>query len=409
MKNLFAVSLKKNFTIGMASCLIFLVSPTLFSKDSIQKPAAKRTYPIVHTGVVRAYDDKTSIDIPKKGEPFFGQDANVLYNIPSYRNNGDGTISDLVTGLIWQQDVGEKMTADEAKAKLALLNGGADKDWRIPTIKELFSLSLYSGRVFGENVIEPFINTSYFSQPKGNASMGEREIDAQTWSSNEYTGLTMNNDSSRFGMNFVDGRIKSYPVINKRKGSDTKMYYRFVRGNPEYGKNRFHDNSDGTISDEATGLMWQKADSSRAMDWKEALEYADSLKLAGKSDWRVPSIKELQSIVDYTRSLKATSSAAIDPMFSCSSITNPDGLKNYPYYWSATTLLDGPQPGNQAAYVCFGIATAKMRDRIIDAHGAGAVRSDPKSGNIADYPKFFGPQGDLLSVYNYVRCVRTMK
>ena len=43
---------------------------------------------------------------------------------------------------------------------------------------------------------------------------------------------------------------------------------------------------------------------------------------------------------------------------------------------------------------------------VIDVHGAGAQRSDPKSGNRTDYPQFFGPQGDVLRVYNHARCVR---
>ena len=399
---------RKMVVIGTMMGQLLLLFPAGFSQGPDRQSLATRTYPIVHTGVVQAYDDRRVIALPKKGDPFFGQDANFPGNVPSYRDNGDGTISDLVTGLMWQQDLGVKMTGSEAQAKLRLVNQGQYNDWRIPTMKELFSLSLYTGRSFGDKVIQPFIDTAYFRQPKGDTTEGEREIDAQTWSSDDYTGLTMANESSRFGMNFVDGRIKSYPLKNPRLGTPVKMYYRFVRGNPDYGKNRFHDNGDGTISDMATGLMWQKLDSGRTMDWSGALNYAAKLDLAGHTDWRLPSIKELQSIVDYSRSPKSTNSAAIDPLFSCSAITNPDGKQNYPYYWSGTTLLDGPQPGNQAAYVCFGIATAKVGGKIVDAHGAGAVRSDPKSGSAAEYPRYFGPQGDMQVVYNHVRCVRTM-
>jgi len=39
-------------------------------------------------------------------------------------------------------------------------------------------------------------------------------------------------------------------------------------------------------------------------------------------------------------------------------------------------------------------------------HGAGSQRSDPKSGNPEDYPYGHGPQGDVIRIYNYVRCVR---
>ena len=41
-----------------------------------------------------------------------------------------------------------------------------------------------------------------------------------------------------------------------------------------------------------------------------------------------------------------------------------------------------------------------------DVHGAGARHNDPKTGDPADYPTGFGPQGDAIRIYNYVRAVR---
>ena len=57
-----------------------------------------------------------------------------------------------------------------------------------------------------------------------------------------------------------------------------------------YGINEFVDNGDGTISDDATGLMWSQADSGEGMDWEAALAYAQEMKEAnylGYSDWRL--------------------------------------------------------------------------------------------------------------------------
>ena len=42
----------------------------------------------------------------------------------------------------------------------------------------------------------------------------------------------------------------------------------------------------------------------------------------------------------------------------------------------------------------------------MDVHGAGAQRSDPKTGNAGDYPQGHGPQGDVIRIDNYARCVR---
>ena len=54
-------------------------------------------------------------------------------------------------------------------------------------------------------------------------------------------------------------------------------------------------------------------------------------------DWRLPNAKELQSIVDYTRSPDTTRSAAIDPVLSVTPIHDALGKVNYPFYWSSTT------------------------------------------------------------------------
>jgi hypothetical protein len=368
-------------------------------------------YTIVETGVKEFYNNTAIIQTSIKGSAFYGQDASYTGNEPSYTDNGDGTITDNVTGLIWQKDMGIKLSFNDAIKKADTLRLGGYSDWRIPTIKELYSLILFTGRVNGEKAITKFIDTNYFIQSIGNTAAGEREIDAQVWSSTHYMGLTMNADSTVFGVNFIDGRIKGYPKY--KPGSNNRipntMYFRMVRGNKNYGINNFVDNGDGTISDKATGLMWQKSDDGISRDWQDALNFAENLILGNYSDWRLPNAKELQSIVDYTRSPSFTNSAAINPIFNTTSITYPDGNGGqYPYFWTSTTHLDGTNPYSSAVYIAFGKALGKMNGVIMDVHGAGAQRSDPKTGNAADYPQYMGPQGDLRSVFNYVRCVRNI-
>ena len=254
-----------------------------------------------------------------------------------------------------------------------------------------------------------FIDTNYFTQPLGNTSSNEREIDAQTWSSTEYVGRTMKNDETVFGVNFVDGRIKGYPKYNPRTKNANTMYFRMVRGNVEYGKNNFIENGNGTVSDLATGLMWQKADDGTARNWQESLTYAENLELGNYSDWRLPNAKELQSIVDYSKSPQTTNSPAINSIFETTSINDPDGKPGqYPFFWTSTTHLDGANPYASAVYIAFGAGQGKMKDKLMDVHGAGCQRSDPKSGNKNAYPQFFGPQGDVRYVYNYVKAVRTI-
>jgi len=309
---------------------------------------------------------------------------------------------------MWEQEIDEKMNYEEALlyAKNSRL-GGYD-DWRIPTIKELYSLIQFTGESVGEKAKTLFIDTQYFQQPLGDPSKGEREIDAQMWSSTRYVSYVMGKDQAFFGVNFVDGRIKGYPLLSPKTKAPQTFYVRLVRGNPSYGKNRFVNNEDGTLSDLATGLMWEQKDSSLGMEWKDALSYANNLVLAEHDDWRLPNAKELQSIVDYTRSPQTNGSPAIDSLFLSSSIIDPNNNVNYPYYWTSTTHLDGKDPEANAVYISFGEAQGKMGDRIMDVHGAGSQRSDPKSADGEEYPQFFGPQGDVRYVYNYVRAVRTL-
>jgi len=387
--------------------LVLLVSLSMYAEEKPRKNSLN--YRIVDTGVTVFYDNTSIISIPKQGKAFFGQDAQYQINIPSYTENGDGTIMDNVTGLMWQKVMGEKMSFEEAFRQVKEFELAGHHDWRIPSIKELYSLIIFNGKVQGQRAIEAFIDTRYFNQPLGDTRLGEREIDAQTWSSTEYVGRTMRNDETVFGVNFVDGRIKGYPKYNPRTRKPNKMYFRFVRGNKAYGKNRFVDNGDGTIKDSATGLMWPQSDSRKNMNWEEALKYAESLELGGHDDWRLPNAKELQSIVDYTRSLQTTGSPAINPIFEITEIKDPEGRKQYPYFWTSTTHLDGRNPYDSAVYIAFGEAQGKMRGRLMDVHGAGAQRSDPKTGRRENYPQYFGPQGDVRYVFNYVRCVRSIK
>ena len=129
------------------------------------------------------------------------------------------------------------------------------------TIKELYSLIDFRG---GFSITEadsvPFIDTDYFEFFYGDESAGERLIDVQVWSATEYVSTTMHGDATVFGVNFADGRIKGYPRdVSPGSSGPNRLLARYVRGNPDYGKNRLVDHGDGTVSDLATGLMWTKA------------------------------------------------------------------------------------------------------------------------------------------------------
>nr|WP_292965115.1 MULTISPECIES: DUF1566 domain-containing protein [unclassified Allomuricauda] len=378
-------------------------------------------YPLVDTGQTEFFNNSKKIAQPQKGEAFYGQDAQYTGNLPSYTNNGDGTVTDNVTGLMWEKSY-EVMTYAEAMERLKSFKLAGYSDWRLPTIKESYSLINFGGTdVSGPDMYVvpdgavPFIDTDYFDFDYG--ANGERIIDVQMLSSTFYKGMAMNSDEVVFGVNAADGRIKGYPT-SLPNGRVKDFTVRFVRGNQDYGKNNFKDNKDGSISDWATGLMWQKEDSKKGMNWEEALAYAQEKNkenYLGHSDWRLPNAKELQSIVDYNRSPQKTDSPAIDPLFESTKIKIEDGTEGYASYWTSTTHKNIYNVSS-AVYVCFGEALgffapphSRKAKVLMDVHGAGAQRSDPKTGNADDYPEGHGPQGDVIRINNYVRLVRDIE
>ncbi|WP_413717468.1 DUF1566 domain-containing protein [Silicimonas sp. MF1-12-2] len=397
------------------SALVFLVS--VF-------PAYAQNYPVVDTNQTDFYSNKAVISSPSEGQAFYGQDAHYSGHLPSYTDNGDGTVTDNVTGLMWQKSVdlngdgkinaADKLTYDQAVAGASSFELAGYSDWRLPTIKEAYSLILFSGQDIsgyeGVNAdgIKPFIDDDYFEFGYGDLDAGERLLEGQMATSTEYV-TTTNGEKTMFGVNFVDGRIKGYGLETSFAGGPKVFYVMHVRGNEDYGINKFKDNKNGTITDDATGLMWMQQDSGKGMLWEEALSYAENFEFSGYDDWRLPNAKELQSIIDYTRSPATTQSAAINPLFTSSHIENEAGEVDFPYYWTGTTHVswNEQRAGSSAVYIAFGRAMGYMGNRWVDVHGAGAQRSDPKIGNPEEYPTGFGPQGDAIHVYNYVRLVRT--
>lgn len=383
-------------------------------------------YAIVDTGQDRFFDNSTEIAQPMEGEAFYGQDAEYQTNPFDYVISEDElTVYDAVTELTWTRshdwnndgllNATDKMTQAEAEAYAAELNAvayGGYTDWRLPSIKEIYSLMDFRGKdpnviFLGEAGLVPFINENYFLVGIGDDSAGERLIDSQFATTSIYVdevssfrGVTQ----AMFGLNFVDGRIKGYELYGKT------YYARYCRGNQDYGKNVFMDNGDGTVTDLATGLMWTRDDSGTGMDWETALAYAESSMAAGYSDWRLPNAKELQSLVDYTRSPETTQSAAIDPIFNATEITNLAGESDYPWYWSSTTHEKFDGDAGYGTYICFGRGLGAFSGGdVVDVHGAGCQRSDPKTGNPDDYPIIGdGPQGDVIRVFNHARLVRTV-
>jgi ribonuclease BN (tRNA processing enzyme) len=400
---------------------------THIGHDRVDEPQVRQRISAIYDGRVELASDGAFYPVGISPEP--GKTAAPVAVVEGrFEDNGDGTVNDLDSGLQWQKspdhdkngviDARDKMTRDQAAAGADKLQLGGHQDWRLPTIKELYSLIDFSGidpsgyRGTDVSGLTPFIDTRYFDFAYGDTGRGERIIDAQFTSSTTYVSGTGPRDGeTQFGVNFADGRIKGYGLDNPR--GEKSFYVLYVRGESNIGSKELVDNGDNTVTDRSNGLMWTRKDSGKGMDWVQAqkwVEERNEAKHLGYSDWRLPTAKELQGIVDYSRSPSTTGSAAIDPVFEVSQVSNEAGQLDYPYFWTSDTHRNmSARPDGAAVYIAFGRAMGYMRNAWVDAHGAGAQRSDPKTGDPSRFPQGRGPQGDAIRIYNHIRLVRDVQ
>lgn len=397
--------------------------------DKVGYRAAEGGYPIVSCGTKAFYHNTGKFEPgtePNPNEDFGTQSAYYnqtdKVNPSSYRfvDPQHFIVEDRVTQLMWTSSPflfdKAKKTYREAMESIDDFNakklGGFD-DWRIPTIKELYSLADFSGEFgFDAEHSQPFFDKRFFTLPDEPEvyNPGDRFLDTQSVTSTIYRSKTLGSTTTMFGYNFRDGFLKGYPSVK----TFTVFY---VRGNTHYGKNLFVDNGDGTISDLATGLMWMKYDSGffqvgptgdGRMDWRSALQYCDKLHFAGHDDWRLPDAKQLHSILDYDRCPDVTFSPAIDPLFECTPFVNMAGLQDWSDYWTSTPFCER----NESIDMSFGRGMGALGGYPMDVHGAGAQRGDTRSSGNGDifYPWNGGkhPQGDETHAKNMVRAVRVI-
>lgn len=262
---------------------------------------------------------KSMIALPDTGQTTsytttFGEDNDYTFNAPFYTNNGNGTITDNVTGLIWQQSDGGEMTIENAIIYCDNLVLGGFSDWRLPTKKESMSL-------MNMDKNNPALNTLYF--PNTNAEYW--------WTST----VNITNANSIWITNAGGGTGPKLKTETISAGGVKSFHPRAVRSvtTPTI-VTHFTDNGDGTVTDNITNLIWQKTPNSTPSTWEQALLNAENLTLAGNSDWRLPNIKELVSINDETRNAPSINTIFFPMMVATR-------------YWSSTTQF---APGGTNAW-----------------------------------------------------------
>ncbi len=262
----------------------------------------------------------------------FGEDPDYSNNPLSYTDNGDETVTDEVTGLVWQQNETVSTTTQiTATAYCNDLSLGSSTDWRLPTSHELFSLvDLSTGN--------PPLSSTYFANSIS---------DGYWWSSTPQV-----DDSSKYWVVNAGGGIGPKP--------EADFYMRCVRDDLSSTITQtFISNGDDTTTESSTSLMWQQDGTSAiSTTWTAALTYCESLTLADYSDWRLPNTKELRSISDDDDLVNPSVTSTI----TITAINNTDP-NNATGYRSSTTNANGT---TQAWIVDFynGLTTHADKDNL---------------------------------------------
>jgi Protein of unknown function (DUF1566) len=337
------------------------------------------------TGQTTCWDSNGAV-IPCAGT---GQDGELRQGAPlAYADNGDGTVTDVNTGLMWEKlsrdgtvhDDYHQYTRDEAFGHVATLNSmnfAGHNDWRLPNVRELLSIEDYQNTL---PTVAPAFNNQCSSGC--HVTTCSCTFPEDTWTSTvEFT-----NPSKQWFVDFQDGQVGTgieagagparavrdtfpgcpLPATGQTTCWDGSGNPISCAGTGEDGEFRsgaplaYADNGDGTVTDLNTGLVWEKLsddgtvhDKDNLYTWAGAftghVATLNAIRFAGHTDWRLPNARELESIVNYqtvnpiVSSAFNTNCAPGCPATTCSCT----GLGDY---WSSTSSVSVP---SRAWFVSF--------------------------------------------------------
>lgn len=187
-------------------------------------------------------------------------------------DNGDGTVTDQFSGLVWQQGFEANTVEDDTPEYCDNLVLGGKYDWRLPTITELGSLVDYT------STTQPPIDTAMFPNTPADQF------------------YTADEDAMQYMRWYVD-----FGNAGAWVGAYSKRFVRCVRGEADvyHPPIRFEVSASGeTVFDNGTGRSWQRSPSTLRYNFDNAVTYCNQLVLDGHDDWRAPNVLEMTSIVD---------------------------------------------------------------------------------------------------------------
>lgn len=293
-----------------------------------------------------------------------------------YSDNGDGSVTDTVTGLVWLKDAGclapttwAAAIADAntlASGSCGLTDGSKAGDWRLANLNELESLVDVSAAHPALTPGNPFVHVSTGIYWTSTSYFGGANGSPEAWAIRMDDGRYINDPNGV--LNTKATANNGVWVVRGASGGAVKLaatgYYdepgQVVKGDDgdlQSGVGltypRWIDNGDGTLTDTMTGLRWMKQANCIDTDWADAVAAVAALGNgtcgltdgSKPGDWRMPNRNEMQSLEDRMVNnvadfMNATyvwkSDAALyrGPLFT--------SFMGYQYYWTSTTDAADP-------------------------------------------------------------------
>ena len=328
----------------MIAAFIIIALPALSIAGTVDLP---------RTGQTTCYDASGAvIDCATQGQTQDGAMlAGVPWPSPRFTDNGNGTVTDNLTGLIWLQDGNcfglrswtQALTEANTLAdpSCSLSDGSSAGEWRLPNVNELESL------VNAEVPINAdWLNVNNFSFVQAGGYWSSTTVANKTGAAWRigFAGVGVVGQTLKSGGNFIEYvmfvRGTSGQPAQIWKTGQTNIYATGDDGEFQTGaawpNPRFAINLDLTITDNLTGLVWAPDAGTPtigictggAMEWQDALNYIaclNSIGHLGHTDWRLPNRKELRSLSDFSQSSPALP------------LSHPFANVQNSAYWSSTS------------------------------------------------------------------------
>ena len=240
-----------------------------------------------------AHDTDIFDSCPTESNYWYGQDAHYNVNLPILLVDANGVASDYTTGLTWWYSSTDSTYAGASSICHDLVVSGRS-DWRLPSMIELATvIALWRGSTAWDG--------------KGwNPKYNFNGLDIDAWTSTPSS--IASGEYWAIFTTYSDGACADTVgwrcIWGARRTASVSMSNTICVSGGTFSKPAFAQTGPAAVTDFVHNLQWTATDASGT--WGELLNYCEDLVLDGQDDWRLPSIKELWTLVDYSRTGPAT-------------------------------------------------------------------------------------------------------